>query len=76
MAPLTFRFLVNLKKFLKPHLPEDHNRKMENNTVMKHIQRLRKMETMAFKLERITKNPFNQLKFEKFDREYLTEIEI
>jgi len=40
LSQLTFRFLVDFEKFLCSHAPEDHQKKMENNTVMKHIQRL------------------------------------
>jgi hypothetical protein len=35
---------------------------MGNNTVMKHIERLRKMVSLAFKMEWLDKDPF--MKFE------------
>jgi hypothetical protein len=62
LSQLTFRFLVDFEKFLRCYTPEDHQKKMENNTVMKHIQRLRKMVTLAYKMEWIDKDPFIKFK--------------
>lgn len=51
---------------------------MENNTVMKHIQRLRKMVTLAYKMEWIEKDPFIKFKptYIKNEREFLSEEEL
>lgn len=51
---------------------------MGNNTVMKHIERFRKMITLAYKLEWISRDPFIKFeaKFEKVEREFLTELEL
>ena len=51
---------------------------LTNNGVMKHLERLKKMVNLAIKLEWIIKNPFNQfqLKFDKYDRQFLTEREL
>src|SRR5690606_3174279 len=51
---------------------------MENNTVMKHIQRLRKMVTLAYKMEWIDKDPFIKFKpsYIKNEREFLREDEL
>ena len=51
---------------------------MENNTVMKHIQRLRKMVTLAYKMEWIDKDPFIKFKptYIKNEREFLSENEL
>lgn len=45
---------------------------------MKHLERLKKMVNLSIKLEWIIKNPFQkfQLKFDKYDRQYLTEREL
>ena len=45
---------------------------------MKHLERFKKMINLAVKLEWIIKNPFGQfqLKFEKYDRQYLSEREL
>jgi len=51
---------------------------MSHNTAMKHLQRLRKMVTMAYHLEWIIKDPFVRFKssFENKRREFLTENEL
>lgn len=78
LSKLTFRFLVDFEKFLRLYVPEDHQKKMENNTVMKHIQRLRKMVTLAYKMEWIDKDPFIKFKptYIKNEREFLREDEL
>tara|TARA_R110002051_G_scaffold324349_2_gene421229 strand:- start:7153 stop:8409 length:1257 start_codon:yes stop_codon:yes gene_type:complete len=78
LTQLTFRFLVDFEKFLRSYVPEDHQKQMENNTVMKHIQRLRKMVTLAYKMEWIDKDPFIKFKptYIKNEREFLSEDEL
>jgi site-specific recombinase XerD len=51
---------------------------MENNTVMKHIERLRKMIKMAIRYEWLEKDPFIAFKqkFHRFERGYLSEEEL
>ena len=78
LSQLTFRFLVDFEKFLRSYVPLDHQKKMENNTVMKHIQRLRKMVTLAYKMEWIDKDPFIKFKptYIKNEREFLSKDEM
>lgn len=78
LSQLTFRFVVDFENFLRSHTPKDHQKKMENNTVMKHIQRLRKMVTLAYKMEWIDKDPFIKFKptYIKNEREFLREDEL
>ena len=78
LSQLTFKFLVDFEKFLRSYVPEDHQKQMENNTVMKHIQRLRKMVTLAYKMEWIDKDPFIKFKptYIKNEREFLREDEL
>lgn len=78
LSQLTFRFVVDFEKFLRTHTPEDHQKKMENNTIMKHIQRLCKMVTLAYKMEWIDKDPFIKFKptYIKNEREFLREDEL
>jgi integrase len=51
---------------------------MGNNTVMKHIERLRKIINLAIKMEIIEKDPFKSFKkkFIKNERDYLTTDEL
>lgn len=78
LKDLNYAFVINFENFLRAHVPADYRNKIGNNTVMKHIQRLRKMVTMAFKMEWIVRDPFVkfQSSFEKSEREFLSEEEL
>ncbi|MFC4723630.1 site-specific integrase [Geojedonia litorea] len=75
---LNYSFIIGFEHFLKSHEPKDHQRIISNNTVMKHLQRLRKMVTMAYHIEWIGRDPFVRFKssFEKKEREFLTSDEL
>lgn len=75
---LNYAFLISFENFLLKYQPKKGYKKIRNNTVMKHIQRLRKMITMAFHMEWIDKDPFVKFKssFEKSEREFLTQREL
>ena len=51
---------------------------MGNNTVMKHIERLRKMVGLAYKMEWQEKDPFLKFeaKYEKKERDFLNKEEL
>jgi len=78
LSELTFKFITEFEIFLRNHKPTDHQRPLSNNGVMKHIERLRKMISMAERMEWIEKDPFAKykLKFEKVGREFLTKEEL
>jgi len=78
LSELTFKFITEFEMFLRNHKPIDHQRRLSNNGVMKHIERLRKMISMAERMEWIEKDPFAKykLKFEKVGREFLTKEEL
>jgi integrase/recombinase XerD len=78
LSQLTYLYLIDFEMFLRSYAPDDHQKQMENNTVMKHIQRLRKMVTLAYKMEWIDKDPFIKFKptFIKNEREFLREDEL
>src|SRR5690606_27877866 len=44
---LDYKFLCDIERFLHAYYPKCHIREMSHNTVMKHIQKLRKMVTLA-----------------------------
>lgn len=75
---LNYKFLCDFENFLLEYYPKKHPRAMSHNTVMKHIQRLRKMVRMAYHLEWIDKDPFRRWKttFEKREREFLSPNEL
>lgn len=78
LSQLSYQFITGLEIYLKSYQPKDHRKPMGNNTVMKHIERLRKMINLAIKNEWLDKDPFHKfkLKFEKKDRGYLTKEEL
>jgi len=78
LKDLNYAFVINFEMFLRAYTPTDHQRKIGQNTIMKHIQRLRKMVTMAYHLEWIDRDPFVRFKptFEKRQREFLNESEL
>lgn len=78
LSQLSYQFLTELEMYLKSYKPKDHRKPMGQNTVMKHIERLRKMVNLAIKNEWIDKDPFNKykMKFLKKERGYLTQDEL
>ncbi len=75
---LNYKFISDFENFLMRYYPKGHPRAMSHNTVMKHIQRLRKIVTLAYHLEWIDKDPFIRWKttFEKTNREFLSANEL
>lgn len=78
LKQLNYRFICDFEQFLRTYKNKKKQLMLSNNGVMKHLERLKKMVNLAIKLEWITKNPFNkfQLRFDKYDRQYLTEREL
>ncbi|GGG49553.1 site-specific integrase [Bizionia arctica] len=78
LKQLDYNFILKFETYLRNYIPTDHQKPMGNNTVMKHIERFRKMITLAYKLEWIDRDPFInfQSKFEKVERGFLTEAEL
>lgn len=75
---LNFEFLSHFELFLCDIWPVGHQKALSNNTRMKHIQRLRKVVTLAYHLEWIDRDPFVRWKmnYDKTNREFLTDIEL
>lgn len=78
LKQLDYKFLCDFENYLQGYWPKSHPKAMGHNTVMKHIQRLRKMVTLAFHLEWTDKDPFRRWKptFEKREREFLSANEL
>jgi site-specific recombinase XerD len=75
---LDFKFVKDFEVYLRNHKPKDHQQPLNNNGVMKHIIRLKKMVNLALNLQWITNDPFStyKLKMQKVNREQLSEIEL
>lgn len=78
LSELDYQFLSKFEYFLRKYQPTDHHKGMENNGVMKHLERFRKMVRLGVKLGWMKKNPFEmfKLKMQKVDRGYLTQEEL
>lgn len=78
LKELDYKFLCDFENFLSGYWPTGHPRALSQNTIMKHIQRLRKMVTLAYHMEWIDKDPFIRWKpvYEKKQREFLSENEL
>ncbi len=78
LKQLNFRFITDFEHYLRNCRDSKKRLVLGNNGVMKHLERFKKMINLAIKLEWMHKNPFDrfQLKYNKYDREYLTEREL
>lgn len=78
LSELTYRFILDFESYLFNHVPKDHQKPLNNNGVMKHIERLRKMINMAVLLDWLPKDPFSSFKkhFDKVERQCLTKREL
>ena len=75
---LDYKFICDFESFLHCFWPKGHPKAISQNTVMKHIQRLRKMVTLAYHLEWLDRDPFVRWKptYEKRERGFLSENEL
>ncbi|MEN7547342.1 site-specific integrase [Rapidithrix thailandica] len=78
LKELRYKFLTDFELFLRKHQPKDHQKPMGNNTVMKHIERMRKTIHLAIDQEWLEKDPFARFKrrLEKTDRGFLNTEEL
>jgi len=74
LRELDYHFIIKFEKYLRDYVPEDHQKPMGNNTVMKHIERFRKIINLSLKLGWIERDPFInfQAKFVKNERGFLS----
>lgn len=75
---LSFEFVIGFESFLRSYEPLNGQNPMGNNTAMKHIKRLKRMVTLAYRMEWINRDPFVnfKIKTEKKEREFLTAVEL
>ena len=75
---INYRFILDFESFLRAHKPLDHQKPMNNNGVMKHLLRLRKMTSLAIRLEWLQHDPFKnfKIKHEKVEKDFLTASEL
>lgn len=78
LSELSYKFITDFEYYLRNRKPEKGQKPLNNNGLMKHIERFCKMVNLAVRLEWLDRNPFHayQLKFDKVEREYLTKDEL
>ena len=78
LKELDYKFICDFANFLYCFWPKGHPKAMGNNTVMKHIQRFRKIITLGYHIEWLDRDPFVRWKpsYEKRERPFLTENEL
>ena len=78
LTEINYKFVTDFEYYLKTYKPKDHQKRLGNNGVMKHMERFRKMINVALKNEWMEKDPFKayKLKFVKYERGYLTDDEL
>lgn len=62
LEELNYKFILNFENFLRNHRSKHYKKQIGNNAVMKHIQRLRRMVTLAYHIEWIDNDPFRKFK--------------
>ena len=75
---LNYRFILDFENFLINYESVDHHKALNNNGVMKHLERLRKIVNMAVMMDLLEKDPFPKYKlhFDKVERGHLTKEEL
>lgn len=78
LTALDYNFILKFEHFLRRHKPNHYQPQIGNNAAMKHIQRLRRMVTLAFQIEWIDRDPFIRFKQKliKTNRGFLTSDEL
>ncbi|MDO6811124.1 site-specific integrase [Zobellia galactanivorans] len=78
LAQIDYSFLVKFEHYLRTCRPLQKSRPLNNNGIMKHMERLQKFMTVAFKHGWVKAHPFAlyELRFEEFDCPYLEQFEL
>lgn len=78
LIQLNYRFIVDFERYIRNYRPKKQRKTCSNNGAMKHLERLMKIANLAVRMEWLDKDPFHnfKLKFDKSERDYLTEREL
>ncbi|WP_421824576.1 site-specific integrase [Flagellimonas oceanensis] len=75
---IDYGFLMEFESYLRNCKPLVKHIPLSNNGIMKHMERFKKLVTLAFKFGSMPRNPFTlyNMKFESYDSDFLEEDEI
>jgi hypothetical protein len=78
LKQLSYSFIIDFEQFLRNTPSINKAQPLNNNGVMKHLERFKKLLNLATDLEWIEKNPFARfkLKFQKYERAFLSKEEL
>lgn len=78
LVELDYSFVIGFENYLRCIVPKPGQSKIGHNTAMKHIKRLRRMVTLAYRMEWLNRDPFDNytIRIEKKEREFLTTQEL
>ena len=78
LKQLSYSFIIDFEQYLRKGPSINKGQPLNNNGVMKHLERLKKLMNLALQLEWIEKDPFVRfkLKFTKHQRDYLSGLEL
>ncbi|MCM4157560.1 site-specific integrase [Gramella sp. AN32] len=78
LTQIDYSFIVKFENYLRTCPPLRKSQPLNNNGIMKHLERLQKFTTLAFKHGWIKSHPFAlyELKFEEFDCPFLEQFEL
>lgn len=77
LSELDYKFIFDFECFLRNCTPINKHQPLNNNGIMKHMERFKKIINLAVTMQWIKKDPFPRykLKYEKTDRKYLSKNE-
>lgn len=75
---LKYSFIIDFEQYLRKGPSLQNSNPLNNNGVMKHLERLSKLMNFAMDLEWLEKNPFTRykLKFKRYKKEFLSQEEL
>lgn len=78
LKKLSYGFIIDFEQFLRKGTSINKAQPLNDNGVIKHLERLKKMKNLALNLEWIEKDLFMRfkLKFTKHQRDYLSKLEL
>ncbi|MDL5511168.1 site-specific integrase [Arenibacter sp. M-2] len=75
---IDYTFVIGFENYLRSCSPIQKHRPLNNNGIMKHMERFKKLVGIAHKFGCVQQNPFGfyKMKYEEYDSDFLEEHEI
>ena len=78
LSQISYKFLMGFEHYLRTTTGLQENKSLTNNGLMKHMERFKKLVSLAVRMEWMTNDPFGKykLKFVEFERKALNKDEL